>query len=242
MSSIRNSNPGKREAERRGAAPRIPRLSCVLFLALFLHPGCVYQKMDNQPKYKPYRPSTFFEDGQSERPLVPGTVARGQLREDVPFYTGKVGGNRPPATGTPSNNPLAGNANVPQGVHDPNDVTTLPIPVTQAVLRRGQERYNIFCSPCHSRVGDGQGMVVRRGFRAPPSFHTDTLRNAPVGHFFDAITNGFGAMPSYADQIPARDRWAIVAYIRALQYSQAAPLADVPPDKRDQLGAGRLAR
>ena len=174
--------------------------------------GC-RQDMHDQPKYKPLAASAFFEDGRSERPMVEGTVARGQLRSDELFYTGRSG-------------------------KQPAEI--FPVPVTRAVLSRGQERFNIFCSPCHSRLGDGQGMVVRRGFRQPPSLHIDRLRNAPVGHFFDVITNGFGAMPSYASRIPTEDRWAIIAYVRALQLSQHATLADLPADKRKQLqGEGR---
>jgi mono/diheme cytochrome c family protein len=140
--------------------------------------------------------------------LVEGTVARGQLRTDEHLHTGKVGGK------------LA---------------DTFPFPVTRAVLARGQERFNINCSPCHDRVGYGQGMIVRRGYRAPPSYHIDRLREAPVGHFFQVMTNGFGVMPSYAQQVRAEDRWAIVAYIRALQLSQHATLADVPEEQRQQL-------
>jgi mono/diheme cytochrome c family protein len=175
--------------------------------------------MDNQPKYRPLRPSTFFEDGQSERPLVFGTVARGYLRDDVELYMGKVPGSEPPA-----------------------DTTTFPFPITRAVLDRGQERFNIYCSVCHGRLGNGDGMVAQRGFRPPPSYHIDRLREAPVGHLFDVMTSGFGAMPSYADQIPPRDRWAIVAYIRALQLSQHATLADVPPEERQKLTAGGPSR
>jgi mono/diheme cytochrome c family protein len=111
----------------------------------------------------------------------------------------------------------------------------MPFPATKEVLERGRERYNIYCAPCHSRLGDGNGMIVQRGYRRPPSYHIDRLRNAPLGHFFDVITNGFGAMPDYAEQIPARDRWAIIAYIRALQLSQQAPLSIVPPADRDRM-------
>ncbi len=172
--------------------------------------GC-QQQMADQPRYKPLAKSTFFADERSARPLVPGTLARGGRNADGAFSTGKVG-NQP--------------------------VVTLPLPLTQALLERGQERFNIFCAPCHDRVGGGQGMVVRRGFRAPPSYHTDRLRAAPVGHFFDVITNGFGAMPDYAAQIPPPDRWAIVAYIRALQLSQHATVEDVPPPERQRLLQG----
>jgi hypothetical protein len=171
-----------------------------LTLATISLAGC-RQDMHNQPKFKPLRISDFYADQRSARPLVPGTVARGQLDADSYYYTGKVNGQ------------LA---------------TEFPFPVTQQVLNRGQERYNIYCSPCHSEIGDGNGMIVQRGFKKPPSYHTDRLRNAPVGHFFDVITNGFGAMGDYASQIPVQDRWAIVAYIRALQYSQNANRADLP--------------
>ncbi len=166
------------------------------------------QDMFDQPRTRPLRRSEFFSDGRSARPPVPGTVARGELHDDPHLYTGRVNGAL---------------------------VTTFPFPVDRAVLERGHGRYNIFCAPCHDRVGNGNGMIVRRGFRAPPSFHIDRLRAAPVGHYFDVITNGFGAMPDYAAQIPAHDRWAVIAYIRALQLSQRAAPADVPPDVLKQL-------
>jgi hypothetical protein len=169
--------------------------------------GCS-QQMAEQPRYRPLDASNFFDDDRSARPLVSGTVARGQLHEDEQFYTGK-------SAGTP--------------------VDTFPFPVTHEVLERGHERFDVFCSPCHGRLGDGQGMIVQRGFTPPPSFHSDRLRQAPVGHFFDVITNGFGVMPDYAAQVPPRDRWAIAAYIRALQLSQHTALADVPPEVRQQL-------
>ena len=156
----------------------------------------------------PLRQSTFFADERSARPLVAGTVARGQLREDTLLYTGKVDGA---------------------------DATVFPFPIDERALRRGQERFDIFCAPCHARTGEGDGMVVRRGYRRPPSYHDDRLRSAPVGHFFDVITNGFGAMPDYAAQITAEDRWAIAAYIRALQLSAHASLDDVPPAARERL-------
>ena len=170
--------------------------------------GCE-QKMADQPRYEPLARSTFFGDNRAARPLVEGTVARGQLRSDEHLYTGKEGGKL---------------------------VDTFPFPVTLAVLTRGQQRFNIFCSPCHDRVGTGQGMIVRRGYRAPPSFHIDRLRQAPAGYFFDVITNGSGVLLDYAQQIQPEDRWAIVTYIRALQLSQHATLADVPEDQRQQLG------
>jgi hypothetical protein len=176
--------------------------------AVALLAGC-RQDMHNQPKYIPLRSSEFFPDGRSARQPVPGTVARGQLREDALFYTGKSGKD------------FAGQ---------------VPFPVTMAVLERGQERYNIYCAPCHSRTGTGFGIVVQRGYRRPVSFHDPRLRGAPPGYFFDVMTRGFGAMPDYAAQVAPRDRWAIAAYIRALQLSQHAPLEDLPPVQREQLG------
>ena len=166
------------------------------------------QKMADQPRYDPLTRSTLFADERSARPLVEGTVARGQLRTDEHLYTGKERGK---------------------------PVDTFPFTVTRQVLARGQERFNIFCSPCHDRVGNGQGMIVRRGYRAPPSYHIDRLRQAPIGHFFQVMTSGFGVMPDYAQQITPEDRWAIAAYIRALQLSQHATLADVPDQQRQQL-------
>ena len=177
-----------------------------LGLAMLLS-GCRLD-MHDQPKFKPLRMSDFYADLRSSRPLEPGTIARGELRQDSYFYTGMINGN-------------------------PGD--EMPFPVTKAVLERGRQRFNIYCAPCHSRVGDGNGMIVQRGYRRPPSYHIDRLRNAPLGHFFDVITNGFGAMPDYVAQVPARDRWAIIAYIRALQLSQEAPLSLVPPEERDRM-------
>lgn len=176
-----------------------------LLIAIAITSACRLD-MQVQPRENPLAHSDFFADGRSARPLVEGTVARGQLHEDTYFYTGKIGDN-------------------------PGDV--MPFPVTKAVLERGRERYNIFCAPCHSRVGDGQGFVPSRGFtRMPPSYHTPRLEKAPLGYFFDVMTNGFGIMSDYASQIPPRDRWDIVAYIRALQLSQDATMADVPPGQK----------
>jgi mono/diheme cytochrome c family protein len=168
------------------------------------------QQMAEQPRYDPLEPSTFFADGQSARPPVAGTVAREEpLQNDTLLYSGKADGKL---------------------------VDAFPFPVALDVMKRGQERFDIFCSPCHSRLGNGEGMIVRRGYTRPPSFHTDRLREAPAGYFFTVITNGFGAMPSYAVQIPPQDRWAIITYIRALQLSQHATLAEVPPEERQKLG------
>jgi hypothetical protein len=185
--------------------------SITALLALSVMTGC-RQQMANQPRYDPLESSAFFADNQSARPLTPGTVARGELRDDAHLYS---------------------------GVSENGPAKTFPFPVTLAVLHRGQERYDIYCSPCHSRTGDGDGMIVRRGFTHPPSFHTDRLRQLPPGHVFRIITEGFAAMPSYRQQIEPIDRWAIVAYIRALQFSQNASLEDVPADQRQRLGEER---
>ena len=185
---------------------------------------------------KPYRSSTFFTDGQSSRQLVEGTVPRGFLKLDTEFFTGKKRG-KPTSSTTPAETQtgpqpsgpgsVAGAAPVGAAAY-PDDVEEFPIPVTKEMVTRGKERYEIFCSACHGLTGNGDGMIVRRGFRRAASFNDDRLRQAPVGHFFDAITNGWGAMPSYAAQIPAQDRWAIIAYIRALQLSQQIPQAQTP--------------
>jgi mono/diheme cytochrome c family protein len=189
-------------------APRIGRLGLLMpAVCLLALTGC-RQDMHNQPKYIPLRDSAFFRDGSSARPLLEDTVARGTLQEDAAFYTGKENGAV---------------------------LATLPFPLTQDVLDRGEQRYNIYCAPCHDRTGNGQGMIVRRGYRQPPSYHVDRLRQVPLGHFFDVMTNGFGAMPDYRAQITPRDRWAIAAYIRALQLSQHASESDVPAEDRPKL-------
>jgi len=176
----------------------------VALLATLSLAGC-RQDMQDQPRFKPLARSDFYSDLRSARPPVEGTVARGQLHEDTYLYTGKVGSS-------------------------PGDY--MPFAVTEDVLARGRERFNIYCAPCHSRLGDGNGMIVQRGFRRPPSYHTERLRKAPLGYFFDVMTNGFGAMPEYATPIPPRDRWNIVAYIRALQLSQDATSAEVPAGQK----------
>jgi mono/diheme cytochrome c family protein len=166
---------------------------------------------------KPFRSTNFFRDGISSRPPVAGTVPRGFLRADTEFFTGKKSSPQSakpssPARSSPSPTPVTGTY--------PDDVEVFPLRITADIVKRGKERYEIFCSVCHGFTGNGDGMIVRRGFRRAASFHTDGLRQAPVGHFFDAITNGWGAMPSYAAQVPVEDRWAIISYIRALQLSQ----------------------
>jgi cbb3-type cytochrome c oxidase subunit III len=181
----------------------------VIVVACFLATVACRQDMQNQPRYKPLAATDFFGDGRSERPEIEGTVARGHLRIDKARYTGKK--------------------------EDGTDVDEFPFPITRADLLRGQQRFNIFCSPCHSRVGDGNGIVVQRGFRQAASYYTAKLIKAPVGHFFDVMTNGFGAMPSYASRVDPDDRWRIAAYIRVLQLSENATIEDVPPDQRAQL-------
>jgi mono/diheme cytochrome c family protein len=169
--------------------------------------GC-RQDMHNQPRFKPLAESDFYSDLRSARPPVDGTVPRGELRADTYFYSGML-----PGTNTPGD--------------------YLPFPVTKQALERGRERFNVYCSPCHSRLGDGNGIVPSRGFaRKPPSFHIERLRKVPLGYFFDVMTHGFGLMADYAAQITPEDRWKIAAYIRALQVSQSAPVADIPPGQQ----------
>jgi hypothetical protein len=176
-------------------------------VALMCAPACRLD-MHEQPKYKADDGSQFFQDGRANRPEVPDTVARGHMRTDELLYTGHVNGVA---------------------------VDQFPFPITRKVLERGRDRFNIYCTPCHDYTGSGRGMIVQRGFPSPPSYHLDRLREAPAGHFFEVITNGFGTMYSFAGRITPEDRWAIVAYIRALQLSQHAAIDDVPADKRPQL-------
>lgn len=181
---------------------------------------------------KPYRSTTFYRDGLSSRPPVEGTVPRGFLNEDSEYFTGKKAGRITAATSGPQ--PGTTSANATGAAAFPDDVEVFPLPVTDELVARGRERYDIFCSACHGFTGRGDGMVVRRGFRRAASFHDERLRAAPVGHYFDAMTNGWGAMPSYSHQISVKDRWAIAAYIRALQLTQqtepgTAPAAGASP-------------
>ncbi len=179
--------------------------------AALLAAGCQPVFRD-QPYYRAQEPSRLFADSASVRPEVPGTVAQNLPDHDAVFYTGMEGGK--PAE-------------------------RFPEPVTAALVARGRDRFNVFCAPCHDERGTGRGMVVRRGFPPPPSYHTARLRNAPPGHFFDVITHGFGMMYSYGDRVPPADRWAIIAYIRALQLSDHVPLAALRPGERDSLGEAR---
>ena len=175
-----------------------------LLALMFVTAGCRID-MHIQPYYRPLAKSDFFADGRSARYPVDGTVARGDLRDDTYLYTGKIGNN-------------------------PGDY--MPFPVTPDVLARGQNRFNVYCTPCHGRVGDGNGFIPSRGLKRPPSYHIDRLRKLPLGYFFDVMTNGFGVMPDYAAQIASRDRWAIAAYVRALQLSQNASASDLPAGQK----------
>lgn len=183
-------------------------LTGLLLAGLLACAGC-HRDMRDQPRFEPLEKDTFFSNDMSSRPLVPGTVARGHLNEDTAFMTGK----------------------------EPNGefVVQVPLELNRKLLDRGRERYTIYCTPCHDRTGSGNGMIVQRGFRRPPSFHLERLREAPAGHFYDVMTKGFGSMPSYAVQIEPRDRWAIVAYVRALQLSQNATIDDVPAAELERL-------
>ena len=212
----------------------IKKAKLFLLIFAFLASAC-RQDMHNQPRYEPLEPIEdigTITDGRSARPLVEGTVARGSLNDDPLLLASRAGAAQanPNAGGQAATAAAAG----AQGQTGQGFSNTFPFPVTEEVLDRGEERYNIYCSVCHDLTGSGMGMVVRRGYRKPPSFHEDRLRQAPAGYFFDVITNGFGAMPDYAASINPSDRWAIVAYIRALQLSQRATPADVPPEDRDK--------
>jgi hypothetical protein len=181
----------------------------ILTLSLLL-PGCRNDMRDGS-RLKPLEPSAFFPDGRSSRPMVQGTVPQGAVAltpEEEYFRSGKINGQ----TGS-----------------------TMPFPLTREVLELGQQRFNIYCSPCHDQLGTGQGMIVQRGFSRPPSYHIDRLRQAPLGHFVDVMTLGFGAMYSYAYRVPPRERWAIAAYIRVLQLSQGTTIADVPEEELRKL-------
>jgi mono/diheme cytochrome c family protein len=218
----------------------------LLFLPLIFFSAC-RQDMHDQPKYKPLRPSAFFDDGRSARVPVEGTVARGQLREDSLYYTGRTGqapqsvttGSASGAVQTGVAQPATGAAAGTTSPSMQGFANTFPFPITPEVVNRGEERFNIYCSVCHDRTGSGLGMVVRRGYRRPPALYIDRLRQAPAGYLFDVITSGFGAMPDYSAQIPPRDRWAIVAYIRALQIANQGTIADVPEQDRSRIGTGQ---
>jgi len=196
----RSVTPQGKSMTRQGRSVELNRVAAICALAVCgLLAGC-RQDMQDQPKFIPQRGTDFYADGRSARPQVENTVARGQLHEDTYFYT---------------------------GLQDGKEGNAMPFPATMQVLERGQERYNIYCTPCHSRVGNGAGMIVQRGYRPAGNFHTPRMMAAPLGHFFNVMTNGYGAMPDYAAQMTPAERWAVAAYIRALQLSQDAKLSDV---------------
>jgi len=184
-------------------------ISVLLTLPVFAVVAC-RRDMQDQPKYTPLQASAFFVDGRASRPIPPNTIARGHLNDNDSFHTGAENGTF---------------------------LTAIPMPITRSLLERGQQRYGIYCTPCHGALGDGNGMIAKRGFKIPANFHNDRLRQAPPGYMFQVISNGYGAMPDYSNQIPhVEDRWAIVAYIHALQLSQNATAADVPAEEKSKLG------
>lgn len=206
-------------------------LAAPLLALLVLLVAC-RQDMHDQPRLEPLEANPFFADGRSARPQVPGTIARGQLQTDKHFFAGRSQEKTPepvlfPVTEAELERTLARLAGGKLA-------DTFPFPVPREMIDRGRTRFEVFCSPCHGRVGDGGGIVVARGFRRPPSYHIDRLRQAPVGHFFDVITRGLGAMSDFSDRVPPSDRWAIAAYIRALQLSQHARLPDLLASVREE--------
>lgn len=204
---------GKRKKEKGNMARRALFAFCLCTFAFGA--ACRYD-MQDQPRYKYYKKSEFFADNRASRDLPDGTVARGLLKENKGLYTGKIdnpNANAQVQTATDA----SGNTVV---ASFPNDIDEFPLPVTKELIDRGQDRFNIYCIVCHGPLGNGDGMVVRRGFSKPPTYHDDRLRNAPVGHFFDVMTNGWGKMNSYADKLTVADRWAVASYIRTLQASQ----------------------
>ena len=220
---------------------------CLLLLAIVCLPAC-QQKMATQPSVRPDQASDFFADGRGNRPAVPGTVARGHLHVDTHLFTGL----KSPAAndlaiwtgvlGTASTTPLVAASGALGAEETRRVVDAFPFPITREVLEHGCERYMIYCVVCHDPLGTGHGMIVQRGYTPPPSLHIDRLRAAPVGHFFDVMTNGYGSMPQYREQIPPRDRWAIAAYVRALQLSQRFPESDLTQamrkERTEQTAAG----
>ncbi len=188
-------------------------MTLIAAAALLLLTSC-REDMQNQPKFIPLRENSFYADGRSARPPVDGTIARGQLEDDPLLYTGKVNGQ---------------------------EADQFPFAVTEKDLTRGRERYNIYCAPCHSQLGDGNGMIAARGFKNPPSYYEPRLMKSPVGHFFNVMTNGWGAMGDYSAQVPVADRWRIAAYIRALQLSRSAKAGDVPGQKLASLASEQPA-
>ncbi|MHB1033083.1 MAG: c-type cytochrome [Pirellulales bacterium] len=226
-----------------GPVPQLPGrakkwLAITFLVGLPALVGC-QQQMADQPSYRALESCDFFADGRSERPSVPGTVARGQLRTDVTFWTGR----RVDASGQPlgattaavvqplPNTPEAKKA---QRIQYDQFVGTFPYPMTEAILRRGYERFMIYCVVCHDPLGTGKGKIVQRGYTAPPSYHSQRLRTVPPGYLFAVMSEGYGSMPSYGAQIPVGDRWAIAGYLRALQASQHFPKDEVSDAMRRQ--------
>ncbi|MCA1633174.1 MAG: cytochrome c [Acidobacteria bacterium] len=265
----------KKSEQRAESREQVGRRRRAVFCCLLLTAYCLLslgcrQDMQDQPKYEAYESSRTFKNGQASRPLVEGTVARGHLREDAYFYTGKASGTGAGGgamTGTqtggmgaamPNTSGGAGAAgsqgggdvnvrgNVGGGAPNAQQAAAMsgpdvfPFPVTGEVLERGRERFNIYCSVCHGQTGDGDGMIPRRGFQKPPSFHEDRLQEGQsnAGHFFDVIANGWGAMPSYGEVIAAEDRWKIIAYVRALQLSRRLNVNDLPPEAQGKVRSG----
>ena len=204
---------GSRQVARQRSGSRSSRWALPLALVAVLSSAC-RQDMHDAPRFDPLEATTLFHTNASAQPIVAGTVARGQLNADELLHTGKIDGK---------------------------DADVFPFPITRADLDRGEERFNIYCAPCHGRTGEGNGMVVQRGYRQAANYHIDRLRTIPVGYLVDVITNGFGAMPDYRAQIPAEDRWRIVAYVRALQLSRHATTADVPAAEMERLRSGAPA-
>lgn len=217
VSSASSSTSTARSPRRRVAtSPRLLMLIVVILGSLAAGACGVRFDMQDQPRYKTYKKSDFFSDQRASRNLPEGTVARGFLKDNKALHTGKID-NPDMNAQVQTTTDASGNTLVSSF---PNDIDEFPVPVTKELVDRGQDRFNIYCIVCHGPVGNGDGMIVRRGFPKPPTYHDDRLRNAPVGHFFDVMTNGWGKMNSYADKLSAADRWAVVAYIRALQVSQ----------------------
>ncbi len=229
------------DTKSRGIRAHDHLVASVLLLVLS---GC-QQQMASQPSYHPLEASTFFADGQASRPIVKGTVARGHLELDWHLYTGRIPGANAKAEASRIETPKPTGQNVGANKADFDRgrfVDTFPEPVTQKMIEHGYHRFMIYCVVCHDPMGTGRGKIVERGYIHPPSFHIARLRTAPVGRLFAVATEGYGAMPSYESQISARDRWAIVAFIRALQLSQHFPVDQLTPDMQSQLAAARSAK
>ncbi|HEY1785894.1 MAG TPA: cytochrome c [Pirellulales bacterium] len=212
-------------------------LLCFWALVLPLVAGC-QQKMADQPGYRPLEASKFFADGRSARPAISGTVARGHLQTDRALFTGRLSGERKPvakpAQPNPQTEPEAMQLAAVEAQENEDFIDYFPLAVNQELVEHGRDRYMIYCVVCHDARGTGHGKIVERGYTRPPSYHVERLRKAPVGRLFAVMTDGYGSMPSYAEQIPVRDRWAIASYVRALQLSQHFPADELPAELRDE--------